>query len=41
LIGRDIDYGGPADPAYLAMLLEKVYLPSFEVLKGWEKDKKW
>ena len=40
IISKDIDYGGPISPMDLAMLLENVYMPSFEMLKNWEKDKK-
>ena len=40
IIGKDIDYGGPINPLDLAMLLENVYIPSFEMLKKWEQDKK-
>jgi len=40
IIGKDIDYGGPISPMDLAMVLENVYLPSFERLKKWEQDKK-
>ena len=40
IIGKDIDYGGPVSPVDLAMMLENLYLPSFEMLKKWEQDKK-
>jgi hypothetical protein len=40
IIGRDVDYGGPMSPADLLVLFENVYMPSFEMLKKWEQDKK-
>jgi hypothetical protein len=40
IIGKDVDYGGPMSPADLVVLFENVYLPSFEMLKKWEQDKK-
>jgi hypothetical protein len=40
VIGRDIDYGGQIDLMKLVMDFENVYLPSFEMLKKWEADKK-
>jgi hypothetical protein len=40
VIGKGIDYGGPIDPSYIAMFFENVVMPSFEILKKWENDKK-
>ena len=40
MIGRAVEYGGPQDPAYAAMLFENVILPSIEMSKEWEDKKK-
>ena len=36
VIGKNIDYGGPINPADFVMALENLVLPSFEILKDWE-----
>ena len=40
VIGEDVDYNGPMNPKDLIGRLEMVYIPSFEMLENWEKEKK-
>jgi hypothetical protein len=39
VIGKAIEYGGPANPTDVAMVFENLILPSIEIAKEWE-DKK-
>jgi hypothetical protein len=39
VIGKGVDYGGPANPADLAMAFEYVILPSIQMVKEWEEKK--
>lgn len=40
IIGKAVDYGGPANPADVAMIFENLILPSIEMAKEWEDKKK-
>lgn len=40
VIGKSIDYGGPVNPADLVMVSENLILPSLEMLRDWEDEKK-
>ena len=40
VIGRDIGYGGPVDPAQVAGIVENVYIRSFQTIEKWEKEGK-
>ncbi len=40
VIGKGIEYGGPMSPQDFIMAAENVYLPSIQVIKQWEDNKK-